>query len=91
MRFHKDNSKDLDSWINLPVKILLNADGFYQGTLIEEMKNGILIKCSGKRVYVPYESILSLEELRDVSKDEKLYRYPDGSEIGIINSLGIKV
>jgi ribosome maturation factor RimP len=67
--FHKDGKKDLDSWINLRVKILLNADGFYQGTLIEEMRNGILIEANKKRVYVPYESILSLEELTDVSED----------------------
>lgn len=67
--FHKDGKKDLDSWINLRVKILLNADGFYQGTLIEEMRNGILIEANKKRVYVPYESILSLEELMDVSED----------------------
>ena len=67
--FHKDGKKDLDSWINLRVKILLNADGFYQGTLIEEMRNGILISANKKRVYVPYESILSLEELTDVSED----------------------
>ena len=68
--FHKDSkSKDLDSWINLPVKVILHEDGFYQGFLVEEQKNGILIKCSGKRVYIPYESILSLEELTDVSED----------------------
>ena len=67
--FHKDGKKDLDGWINLHVKILLNADGFYQGTLIEEMRNGILIEANKKRVYVPYESILSLEELTDVSED----------------------
>jgi len=67
--FHKDGKKDLDGWINLRVKILLNADGFYQGTLIEEMRNGILIEANKKRVYVPYESILSLEELTDVSED----------------------
>jgi hypothetical protein len=67
--FHKDGKKDLDGWINLRVKILLNADGFYQGTLIEEMRNGILISANKKRVYVPYESILSLEELTDVSED----------------------
>ena len=68
MIFRKDG-KDLDSWINLPVKVLLNAEGFYQGTLIEEMRNGILISANKKRVYVPYESILSLEELTDVSED----------------------
>ena len=67
--FHKKSSKDLDGWINLPVKVILHEDGFYQGFLVEEQKNGILIKCSGKKVYIPYESILSLEELTDVSED----------------------
>ena len=61
--FHKDGKKDLDSWINLRVKILLNADGFYQGTLIEEMRNGILIESNKKHIYIPYESVLSIEEL----------------------------
>ena len=68
MIFRKDG-KDLDSWINLPVKVLLNAEGFYQGTLIEEMRNGILIESNKKHIYIPYESILSLEELTDGSKD----------------------
>ena len=63
MRFHKDNSKDLDSWINLPIKVLLNGDVFYQGILIGELKNGILISANKKRIYIPYESVLSLEEL----------------------------
>ena len=68
--FHKDSkSKDLDSWINLPVKVLLNAEGFYQGTLIEEMKNGILISANKKHIYIPYESILSIEESTDGSND----------------------
>jgi hypothetical protein len=66
--FRKDG-KDLDSWINLPVKVLLNAEGFYQGTLIEEMRNGILIESNKKHIYIPYESILSLEELTDGSND----------------------
>ena len=68
MIFRKDG-KDLDSWINLPVKVLLNAEGFYQGTLIEEMRNGILIESNKKHIYIPYESILSLEELTDGSND----------------------
>ena len=66
--FRKDG-KDLDSWINLPVKVLLNAEGFYQGTLIEEMRNGILIESNKKHIYIPYESILSLEELTDGSEN----------------------
>ena len=54
--------KDLDQWINKPLKVLLNAESYYTGTLIEEQKNGLLIQVSGKQVYVPYESILSLEQ-----------------------------
>jgi hypothetical protein len=30
--------------------------------LIEEQKNGLLITVSGKQVYVPYESVLALEQ-----------------------------
>lgn len=65
MIFHKDSkSKDLDSWIGRPVKVVLNSENsFYEGVLIEEMKNGILIKCLGKHVYLPYESILVIEEV----------------------------
>ena len=69
--FHKDGKKDLDGWINLRVKILLNADGFYQGTLIEEMKNGILISANKKHIYIPFESILSIEELTDGNNVDK--------------------
>ena len=67
MIFRKDG-KDLDSWINLPVKVLLNAEGFYQGTLIEEMRNGILIESNKKHIYIPYESVLSIEESTDGSE-----------------------
>ena len=64
MKFYKKNVKDLDSWINKPARVILtNESSFYEGILLSEMRNGILIKCSGKRVYVPYESILSLEEV----------------------------
>jgi ribosome maturation factor RimP len=65
MIFHKDSkSKDLDSWIGRPVKVVLNSESsFYIGVLVEEMKNGLLINSSGKHVYLPYESILVLEEL----------------------------
>ena len=71
MRFHKDNSKDLDSWINLPVKVVLNSEGsFYVGILLREEKNGILVMTDKGRVYVPYESVLSLEELKDGTKDK---------------------
>ena len=60
---NKQNVKDLDSWIGKSVKVLLNAEAFYEGILLAEQRNGILIKCTGKRVYVPFESVLSLEEL----------------------------
>ena len=70
MKFRKDGkSKDLDSWIGRPVKVLLNAEAFYEGILLEEMKNGILIESNKKHIYIPYESILSLEELTDGSND----------------------
>jgi hypothetical protein len=69
MRFFKKSSKDLDGWINLPVKVLLNADGFYQGTLIGEMKNGLLIESNKKHIYIPFESVLSIEESTDGSED----------------------
>ena len=58
----KKDSKDLDAWIGKPLKVLLHADGYYKGTLIEEQKNGLLIQVSEKLVYVPYESVLSLEQ-----------------------------
>lgn len=53
--------KDLDNWLNTHVKILMHYDGFYEGTLISEQKNGILLKSGKQRIYIPYESILSLE------------------------------
>ena len=60
---NKKNVKDLDPWIGKSVKAILNAEGsFYIGKLIEEQKNGILIKVKEKRIYIPYESILALEE-----------------------------
>jgi hypothetical protein len=58
----KKNKKDLDQWINTCVKVLMHGgEMFYEGTLLEEQKNGILLKSSKKRIYVPYESILSME------------------------------
>jgi hypothetical protein len=54
--------KDLDQWINKPLKVLLNADGYYKGTLLSEQKNGLLISVLGKEVYIPYESLLALEQ-----------------------------
>ena len=63
MKLHKKNVKDLDSWINKRVRVILtNESSFYEGILLFEMKNGLLIEANKKRVYVPYESILSLEE-----------------------------
>ena len=62
--FHKKSSKDLDSWIGRSIKVILNSESsYYEGILLEEQKNGILVKANGKMIYVPYESILSLEEL----------------------------
>ena len=58
------DKKDLDSWINKSVKLILTIEGaFYNGNLIEEQKNGLLLKSNNKMIYVPYESILALEEL----------------------------
>ena len=63
MIFSHRKEKDLDSWINKSVKVVLHEDGFYTGTLISELKNGLLIESSGKRIYIQYESIVSLEEV----------------------------
>ena len=66
----KSVKKDLDSWINLPVNVVLNSESsFYLGILLREEKNGLLVMTDKGRVYVPYGSVLSLEELTDVSKD----------------------
>ena len=64
MKFHKDRkSKDLDSWIGRPVKVVLNSESsFYIGVLVEEQKNGLLIEANKKRIYIPFESVLLLEE-----------------------------
>ena len=58
----KKDSKDLDAWIGKPLKVLLNADGYYKGTLLSEQKNGLLLQVLDKLVYVPYESVLALEQ-----------------------------
>ena len=60
---NKKNPKDLDLWIGKSVKAILNAESFYEGIFLEEQKNGILIKVNEKRIYIPYESILALEEI----------------------------
>jgi RNase P/RNase MRP subunit p29 len=71
MMLHKKNVKDLDSWIGKSVRVLLNSESsFYVGILLREEKNGILVMTDKGRVYVPYESVLSLEELKDGTKDE---------------------
>ena len=63
MIFHKKLEKDLDSWIGKHVKVLLNVEAFCEGILLEEQKNGLLIKSNEKRIYIPYESILVIEEI----------------------------
>lgn len=63
--FHKKNFGDLDSWVGKNIKILLNAESFYEGILVEEQKNGILIRSNERRIYILYESILSIEQLTD--------------------------
>ncbi len=66
MKSHKKNVKDLDSWINKPARVILtNESSFYEGILLSEMRNGILIESDKRRIYIPYESVLSLEELND--------------------------
>ena len=64
MIFKKSVKKDLDSWIGKHIKAILNSESsFYEGILLEEQKNGIMIECSGKKIYIPYESLLVIEEL----------------------------
>ena len=62
MRLRKEK-KDLDSWVGRKIKIMINSDGFYEGILKEEQMNGILIEVDGKRIYVQFEAITSIEEL----------------------------
>lgn len=65
MILHKPKSKNLDSWLGRKVKVVLNSsDGYYEGTLLSEQKNGILLEASNeKRIYIQYDSIVSFEEL----------------------------
>ena len=65
MIFHKKLEKDLDSWIGKPVKVLLNVEAFYEGILLEEQKNGLLIKSNEKRIYIPYESVFVIEAITE--------------------------
>ena len=62
MMLHKETVKDLDSWIGKSVKVLLNAEAFYEGILLAEQRNGILIESAHKRTYIQFDSIVSLEE-----------------------------
>jgi ribosome maturation factor RimP len=65
MIFSRVKEKDLDSWIGKSVKVVLNSsDGYYEGVLIAEQKNGILLEGTNKKmIYIQYDSIVSLEEL----------------------------
>ena len=58
----RNDKKDLDDWIGKPVKVLLNAEAFYEGILLAEQRNGILIESANKRIYIQFDSIISLEE-----------------------------
>ena len=59
----KEEPKDLDTWIGNMVKIMINSDGYYEGVLKGELNNGLLIESKGKKVYLPYESVIAIEEL----------------------------
>ena len=65
MIFHKKNvKKDLDLWIGKHIKAVLTSESsYYIGVLVAEQRNGIMIECSGKKIYIPYESLLVIEEL----------------------------
>ena len=59
----KEEPKDLDTWIGNRVKIMINSDGYYEGILKGELNNGLLIESKGKRIYLPYESVIAIEEI----------------------------
>lgn len=59
----KEEPKDLDTWIDNRVKIMINSDGYYEAILKGELNKGLLIESKGKRVYLPYESVISIEEI----------------------------
>jgi sporulation protein YlmC with PRC-barrel domain len=63
MTENKEEVKDLDEWIGNRVKIMINSDGYYEGVLKGELNNGLLIESKGKKVYLPYESVIAIEEL----------------------------
>ena len=48
MKLHKKNVKDLGDYI-------------YEGILLAEQRNGILIESANKRIYIQFDSIISLE------------------------------
>jgi ribosome maturation factor RimP len=64
MQFKREK-KDLDSWIGKEIKVIINIhdDLFYTGILLEEQKNGILISYEGKKFYIPYETVVVIEEI----------------------------
>jgi hypothetical protein len=62
VNFHKDNKKDLDSWKEKQVKIIF-GDSFYEGIFKGELKNGYLLENKGKRIYISFESVVSIEEV----------------------------
>jgi hypothetical protein len=49
---NKKNARDLDSWFKKYVKIILNAESFYEGIFLEEQKNGILIESNIRRINI---------------------------------------
>lgn len=59
----KEEPKDLDTWIGNMVKIMINSDGYYEGILKGELNNGLLIESKGKKIYLPYESVIAIEEI----------------------------
>ena len=63
MTENKEEVKDLDEWIGNRVKIMINSDGYYEGVLKGELNNGLLIESKGKKIYLPYESVIAIEEI----------------------------
>lgn len=65
MELRRKEKKDLDNWIGKQIKVIINIhdDLYYIGTLLEEQKNGILISYEGKKFYIPYETIVVIEEI----------------------------
>ena len=59
----KEDVKDLTDWLGKQVKVILHEDGYYEGILKGELNAGVLIESKGKRIYLPYESVIAIEEL----------------------------